>query len=104
MILRGLNVDNAAKSDPQRMPALTATDAAHIANDWGFDFVRLLVFWDAIEPTAGAIDQAYLDRVAQRVEWLGAQGISVLLDLHQDVYAKRYCCDGAPDWAILDDS
>jgi endoglycosylceramidase len=27
----------------------------------------------------------------------------VLLDLHQDVYAKRYCCDGAPDWAIIDD-
>jgi endoglycosylceramidase len=100
--LRGVNVDNAAKSDPQRMPKITQADAARIAG-WGFDFVRLLVFWDAVEPQMGVIDSAYLDRVAERVAWFGAQGISVLLDMHQDVYAARFCCDGAPDWAIVDD-
>ena len=103
MVFHGLNVDNAAKSDPQRMPALTQAAAAHYANDWGFDFVRLLVFWDALEPQPGAIDSGYLDRVAERVAWLGAQGISVLLDMHQDVYASKFCCDGAPAWAIVDD-
>jgi endoglycosylceramidase len=103
IIVHGINVSNASKSDPQRMPALTEADAAHLANDWGFDFVRFLVFWDAIAPSAGTIDTAYLDRVAQRVAWLGAHGISVLLDMHQDIYAQHFSGDGAPTWAIVDD-
>ena len=102
-IFHGVNVDSRAKSDPDRLPTLTAEDAQRMALTWGFDFVRYLVFWDAAEPSPGAIDQAYFDRVAQRLDWFAANGIAVMLDLHQDVYAHRYCCDGAPAWAIRDD-
>jgi endoglycosylceramidase len=103
IVLRGVNVSNAAKGASDRLPVLADADVKRITVDWGFDFVRLLVFWDAIEPTAGTIDGAYLDAVAQRVAMLGAAGVSVLLDMHQDVYAAKFCCDGAPSWAIVDD-
>ena len=103
MIFHGINVDNRAKVGPEHLPALTQADAARIAKGWGFDFVRLLVLWDAIEPQPGQIDEAYLDRVATRVDWLAAEGISVMLDMHQDVYAAQFCCDGAPAWAVFDD-
>jgi endoglycosylceramidase len=62
-----------------------------------------LVFWDALEPMPGVIDEAYLDRIEARLDWFAAHGIHVMLDMHQDVYARRFCCDGAPEWAIRDD-
>ncbi|NOY91909.1 MAG: glycoside hydrolase family 5 protein [Deltaproteobacteria bacterium] len=103
MILRGVNVMSSSKSDPLRMPTLEAPDVTRMAERWGFDFVRFLIFWDALEPEPGVIDQAYLDRVEERLDWFAAADIAVLLDMHQDVYSARFCCDGAPEWAIHDD-
>jgi len=103
VILRGVNVMSSSKSDPLRMPALEAADVTRMSQQWGFDFVRFLIFWDALEPEPGVIDQAYLDRVQERLDWFAAEGIMVLVDMHQDVYSARFCCDGAPEWAIHDD-
>lgn len=103
LILHGVNVMSSSKSDPLRMPNLEAADVDRMAERWGFDFVRFLIFWDALEPEPGVIDQAYLDRVEQRLDWFADAGIEVLVDMHQDVYSARFCCDGAPEWAIHDD-
>jgi len=102
-VLHGMNVMSSAKSDPERMPALDAQGALRMSQDWGFNFARFLIFWDALEPVEGEIDPVYLDRVEERLDWFDAAGIQVVLDMHQDVYAQRFCCDGAPDWAIRDD-
>ena len=67
------------------------------------NFARYLVLWDALEPSPGKIDEAYVERIATDVDRLGAAGIRVMLDMHQDVYATKFCCDGAPAWAIRDD-
>lgn len=101
LILHGANVGS--KDPPDHVPAITTDDVARMANVWGFNFVRYLIFWDAAEPTRGAINAAYLDAVAAKLDWFAAQHIYVMLDMHQDVYARRYCCDGAPEWAIVDD-
>ncbi len=103
LVLRGINVISAAKSDPERLARIDASDVERIATRWGFNFVRLLIFWDALEPRPGEIDQGYLDAVAERVDLLHAAGVWVMLDMHQDVYAAKFCCDGAPEWAIRDD-
>ena len=50
LILHGVNVMNSSKSDPGRMPSITASDAQRMASDWGFNLVRFLIFWDAAEP------------------------------------------------------
>lgn len=101
LILHGANVGS--KDPPDHVPAITQDEVRRMAQEWGFNFVRYLIFWDAIEPTAGAINGAYLDAVASRLDEFAAQGIYVMLDMHQDVYARRFCCDGAPEWAIRDD-
>jgi endoglycosylceramidase len=103
LILRGINVMSNAKSDPLRMPNISKEDVRRMVEDWGFNHVRFLVFWDAIEPQKGVYDAAYLERVAERLDWFAEVGIHVVLDMHQDVYAARFCCDGAPEWAIRDD-
>jgi hypothetical protein len=90
----------------------------------GYNLVRLTLSWSLLEPTLnGGIDQpgtpsqTYMDRIAQVVAWAKAQGIYVLLDLHQDAWSKYdyttasdapSCVgllsaiqgyDGAPQWA-----
>ena len=81
----------------------------------GFDNVRLNVSWSLLEPQPGHIDGRYLDRIAQVVDWSRAQGIYVVIDMHQDAWSKyvftppgQTCLpplvairgyDGAPDWA-----
>jgi endoglycosylceramidase len=81
----------------------------------GFDAVRLNLSWSLLEPDPGSIDGLYVDRIAQVVGWLKAQGIFTVLDLHQDAWSKYVfsspgdpCAgpfqaipgaDGAPRWA-----
>lgn len=103
LILHGVNVASSAKGAPDRLPTFTTDDADRIARDWGMNFVRYLIFWDAVEPEPGVYDDAFLDAVAERLDWLADRGVHVVVDMHQDVYAQRFCCDGAPEWAIRDD-
>lgn len=96
-------MSGSAKSDPLRSPNLTDADIERVSHHWGFNFARYLVLWDALEPTPGKIDMAYVDRIATDVKRLGGAGLRVMLDMHQDVYAAQFCCDGAPAWAVRDD-
>ncbi|MBI2059805.1 MAG: cellulase family glycosylhydrolase [Nitrospirae bacterium] len=65
--------------------------------------VRLLIVWEAVEPRRGEYDTAYLDRLEQLIDWADQAGLYVIVDMHQDVYARRFGGDGAPEWAILDE-
>ncbi len=103
LILRGLNVDNGAKSRLLHAIDMSDEEMRMVAEDMGFNFVRYLVFWDGLEPSPGAYDESYLDRVEVDLDRFWSHGIWVMLDVHQDVYAARFCCDGAPEWAIRDD-
>ncbi|TMK40280.1 MAG: glycoside hydrolase family 5 protein [Actinobacteria bacterium] len=71
----------------------------------GFDNVRLNLSWSLLEPQPGQISGAYLDRIAQIVDWARAQGIYVVLDMHQDAWSKYiYSGDGqAPSQACVGD-
>ena len=103
VILRGMNIMSSAKGNPDRLPDLVKEDVERYAELWGFNVVRYLIFWDAIEPSPGEYDQAYLDKTEERLDWFAANDVDVILDMHQDVYAEYFCCDGAPEWAIEDD-
>jgi endoglycosylceramidase len=75
-------------------------DARFLARN-GFTMVRLGIIWKALEPQPGVYDNAYLSRIFRTYRVLHEQGISVLLDFHQDMYNERFQGEGAPDWAIL---
>jgi len=103
LIFHGINVISAAKSDPLRVGGTTKEDFMHIANVWGFNAVRLLIFWDGIEPEPGQYDLEYLARVRERLDWCEEAGLYVILDMHQDLYSIKFGGDGAPEWAVQDD-
>jgi len=71
---------------------------------WGFNCVRLLIIWAALEPDCGRYDEEYLRRIDQRIAWAKENGLYVLIDMHQDLWGEK-CAggDGAPAWATLDD-
>jgi endoglycosylceramidase len=69
---------------------------------WGLNVVRLPFSWEALEPTRGAYDDAYLERYAALAGSLGSRGIRVVVDFHQDVFARPLCGDGFPLWALPD--
>ena len=101
LILRGLNVSGSSKSPPF-LPWQSKEDLLWI-KEQGFNCVRYLVLWEAIEPEPGRYDETYLEKVAERLDWLREAGLKVILDMHQDLYSRRYGGDGAPEWACLDD-
>jgi endoglycosylceramidase len=97
VILRGVNISGAQKSSPyldDKQPA----DYAHVHDDWGMNAVRFIMTWSAIEPDQGSYDDAYLDAVAVRVGWANDAGLSVVLDMHEDIYGEGFGFDGAPTW------
>lgn len=103
LILHGLNTASNAKGAPDRMPWIAEHDVEREATQFGFNFVRYLIFWDFIEPEKGVFNAQYLDEVQRRVEWYTSRGMYVMLDMHQDIYSIEFGGDGAPAWAIESD-
>ena len=104
LILHGLNVSGSSKYYPDRVGWTGKDDILRMNRDWGFNFARMLVLWDGLEPEKGVLDEAYLDRIAERLDWYQEAGIKVVLDMHQDLYSIKFGGDGAPLWAIEDNS
>lgn len=123
VLLRGVNLS--ALGDyylpnpayPAPVP-LQPDDFADIAAE-GFNVVRLLVSWSALEPARDVIDQSYLHQIREAVATAKANGLYIVLDVHQDAWGKyiasppgTICApgtnlangwDGAPEWATLFD-
>jgi hypothetical protein len=77
----------------------------------GFNFIRLLISWKAIEPRPNPnLDEIlpegkrYLDYVKEIIDELYKRDLYVLLDFHQDIAHEIYGGDGFPDWALAIDS
>ncbi len=101
-ILRGINV-SAEHKHPPYFDFQGPDDYARIRRDWGFNAVRFLIEWAAIEPASGGIAAAYLDAVAERMGWARDAGLLVVLDLHQDLYGEGFAGgNGAPRWTCDD--
>lgn len=68
---------------------------------WGFNCLRFLVTWEAIEHAAPQVyDTAYLDSVAELIALAGEYGLYVVVDPHQDVWSRMTGGDGAPGWTL----
>lgn len=84
----------------------------------GLNSVRLLLSWSRVEPQPGVYDEAYLAQVRSQIEQAAAQGLYVVVDMHQDAWGKFVATrgtsdtclaplenaigwDGAPEWATI---
>jgi endoglycosylceramidase len=123
VLLRGVNVNQLGdyhQADP-KLPTtlpLTEQDFARIS-ELGFNVVRLVMSWSALQPERGAFDRDYVARIRQAVRWADEHRLYVVLDMHQDAWGKHVATaagaacppgmgpavgwDGAPEWATLTD-
>ena len=68
---------------------------------WGFNCLRLLTTWEAVEHSGpGEYDESYLDYFAAIVRRAGDYGFHVFIDFHQDVWSRMSGGDGAPGWTF----
>lgn len=123
VILHGVNLNvlgDYYQASPELAPVLPyrAEYFAEMAAQ-GFNVVRLLIHWSALEPERDRIDRSYLDRIRTAIRDAEANGIYVVLDMHQDAWGKYIATpagtecapgsepaigwDGAPEWATLTD-
>lgn len=66
---------------------------------WGFNCLRLLTTWEAVEHAGpGDYDEAYLDYYAELCRRAGDYDFYVFVDFHQDVWSRMSGGDGAPCW------
>ncbi|MCO5292752.1 MAG: glycoside hydrolase family 5 protein [Chitinophagaceae bacterium] len=100
ILLRGLNYVN--KDEKNNYRNLIKDTAFIKMKSWGFNAVRLGINWSALEPSPGKYDTDYLQDLDLRLQYAKQYGIYVILDMHQDLYGKKFG-GGAPLWATLDE-
>lgn len=69
----------------------------------GITLIRLGITWDAVESRMGIYDDKFLDFIKDILDECAEAGVSVYLDMHQDLYSGfgDGDGDGAPDWACM---
>ena len=72
----------------------------------GFDFIRLAVTWQNLEPEMEKYNETYLKSIDKIFELAEKYEVYILLDMHQDIYSAnggKSVGDGAPEWAVITD-
>ena len=85
-------------------PATSVTDELLAdAASRGLDHLRLGFYWQFLEPEKDKFDEAFLDEIVTVLDRAEAHGITVILDMHQDVFGEAFDSHGIPAWATRTD-
>ncbi|MGW1200821.1 glycoside hydrolase family 5 protein [Streptomyces sp. NPDC002536] len=103
LALRGWNVEDKTHRGPDALRDITERHFRDLSAR-GFNLVRLLVFWDDLEPAPGQYSERYLARIERILDWSARYRLHVVLDAHQDVYGPAFGGPrGIPEWATRTD-
>lgn len=122
LLLRGINLAGSSKvpahprtSTPRQFahghravsfvgrpfPLEQASEHFDRISSWGFNLLRLLVPWEAVEHAGpGQYDDDYLAYLEQLVGRAGDYGLQVFIDPHQDTWSRLCGGSGAPGWTL----
>ncbi|CAG8496433.1 9253_t:CDS:2 [Diversispora eburnea] len=68
---------------------------------WGFNFLRFIVTWEALEHSGpGIYDTEFIDFVIKVLIKAGEYGFKCFIDPHQDVWSRLSGGSGAPGWTL----
>ncbi|MFW9971862.1 MAG: cellulase family glycosylhydrolase, partial [Candidatus Odinarchaeota archaeon] len=68
---------------------------------WGFNCIRFLITWEAIEHSGPKqYDKEYLDFLEELLKIAESYNIYTFIDPHQDVWSRMTGGDGAPGWTF----
>jgi len=82
-------------------PISKANEHFERLNKWGFNFLRLITTWEAIEHFGpGIYDEEYLDYFEEIVKVANQYDFTIFIDPHQDVWSRFTGGDGAPGWTL----
>ncbi|MFD3736586.1 endoglycoceramidase [Streptomyces sp. CB00316] len=102
LTLRGWNVEDKANRGEAALSAITERHFRDLRAN-GFNFARLLVFWDDLEPRRGRYSERYLRKIERILGWAHRHRVHVLIDAHQDVFGPAFGHRGIPAWATRTD-
>jgi len=82
-------------------PLETADFHLRRLQQWGFNLIRLIVTWEALEHEGpGIYDLKYIAYITEIIKKAASYGISIVIDPHQDVWSRFTGGDGAPLWTL----
>jgi Cellulase (glycosyl hydrolase family 5) len=94
------------KDELEEEISTVVNDLNHL-KDLGYNIIRLLIMWKAIEPSPNpnlnellTEGKHYLDMIKIIIDCLYERKLFVILDFHQDIAHEIYGGDGFPDWAL----
>lgn len=79
---------------------MTSDDMEQLQS-WGFNAVRLGVMWSATAPESPeTFNTTFLGIVHDLIDRMGEYNIYTIVDAHQDLFSRKFCGEGIPDWAV----
>ncbi|MEU7132347.1 cellulase family glycosylhydrolase [Streptomyces sp. NPDC046261] len=103
LTLRGWNLADKENRGEHALEDITERSLRDLAAH-GFNFARLAVFWDDLEPERGRYSERYLRKIERVLDWAHRYRIRVVIDAHQDVYGPAFGTHrGIPAWATRTD-
>ncbi len=97
----GLNRQEAISFVNRPFPLEEADEHFKRLKTWGFNLIRFVVTWEALEHAGpGIYDYAYIDYARKLLEKAASYGFHIYIDPHQDVWSRFCGGDGAPAWTL----
>jgi endoglycosylceramidase len=100
ILAHGVNVVQKSAPYTPASAGFSDADAAWLSAN-GFQVVRVGLLATGLMPTAGVVDEGYVQAIAATVQTLAKHSIFSLLDFHQDGWGPSVGSDGFPAWMTL---
>lgn len=98
-IFRGLNICFKKPYSNEKIDRFL-TGYLNVLNNSGSNIVRLGITWEMLEPKQGQKNDGLVKILHNFVKSCEENGIYVMLDMHQDLFSRKFCGDGMPSWVI----